>query len=447
MSGTYAVAVVGAGPAGFFAAAALLALKEQEVRVDMFERLPTPWGLVRAGVAPDHPKIKSVSAQFAKTAAHERFRFFGDIEVGTDVTRDELVDRYDAVVYTVGAPTDRRLGVPGEDLPGSVAAVDFVGWYNGHPDFHDRGFDLEVRRAVVIGNGNVALDVARILSTPPQRLASTDIADRALDVLRRSTIEEVVVVGRRGAAEAAFTTAEVRELAEMTGATVQVDPADVAATDGEADLPVVAQRNLQALREYAAQAPTAGGRRISLRFLRSPVEIRGVDRVEAVVLGANRLEGGSAGNPRAVDTGGREVIEAGLVLRAVGYRGAALSGVPFDERRGVIPNTAGRVDGGNREYVAGWAKRGPSGIIGTNKRCAVDTVRTLVADIGDRPARGVDADVVEAWLRERCPELVDLSGWAAIDAAECRAGEPQGRPRVKLCTRDGLRAAAGPVRV
>ncbi|MCM3920772.1 FAD-dependent oxidoreductase [Frankia sp. AiPs1] len=456
------VAVIGSGPAGFYTAGALLEQSGVPVRVDLYERLATPWGLVRAGVAPDHPKIKAVSSVYAATAADERFRFFGNVEVGRHVSRAELVERYDAVVYTVGAQGERRLGIPGEDLPGSVPAVDVVGWYNGHPDFADRAPDLSGRRAVVIGAGNVALDVARILCSPVERLAATDIADHALDALRTSAIEQVVVVGRRGPAQAAFTTAELRELPEFTGAAVEVDSAEVAEQPGEEKLSRLIRRNLAVLRDYAAALPSqpshasqpsrtsqpslaAGTRHLALRFLRSPVEIRGEDRVAEVVFARNRLEVDAEGWVSAVDTGEREVIAADLVVRAVGYKGLPLVGLPFDERRGIIPNDAGRVAGADREYVAGWIKRGPTGIIGTNRKCAVETVATLLADVaagrlGRHPgAGGVDpVGENESWLRERQPDLVTEAGWRLIDAAERASGEPVGRPRVKLTTLDAL---------
>ncbi len=444
-----AAAVVGSGPAGFYTAAALLALPDPRARVDMYERLPTPWGLVRAGVAPDHPKIKSISAQFARTAADERFRFFGNVEMGTHVTREELLARYDVVVYCVGSDADRALGIPGEDLPGSAAAGDFVGWYNGHPDFRDRRFDLAVRRAVVIGNGNVALDIARILITPPDRLAGTDIADHALEVLRTSRIEDVVIIGRRGPAQASFTTLELRELGEMTGAAVIVDPAQLGPIGIEHKLAHVPRHNLEVLRTYAHAGTPASGRRVTLRFLTSPVEIIGDDRVRSVVLGRNRLIDTADGSARAVDTGEREVVPAGLVLRAIGYRGLPLTSVPFDARTGAIPHQDGRIVGGEREYVAGWIKRGANGVIGTNRKCAMATVRTIAADLAAHPApsRNPRLNLIESWLRERQPELVDLNGWAAIDTVERRAGERAGRPRIKLCTWDQLIAAARPVRV
>ena len=443
-----AAAVIGSGPAGFYTAAALLGLPDRNVRVDMFERLPTPWGLVRAGVAPDHPKIKSIAALFARTATHERFRFFGNVEIGTHVGRAELLARYDVVVYCVGAPADRSLGIPGEDLPGVVGAGDVVGWYNGHPDFRDVAVDVATDRAVVIGNGNVALDVARVLATPPERLSATDIADHALDTLRGSRIRDVVVLGRRGPSQAAFTSPELRELAELTGAAVVVDPAQLAGVD-DAQLPHVPRHNLQILREYAATRPVNGGRRVVLRFFSVPIALHGVDRVESIVLGRTVLDA----DGRVVDTGEREVLPAGLVIRAVGYRGVAVPGVPFDGVAGVIPNRDGRVIGGDREYVAGWIKRGPTGIIGSNKKDAVDTVHTIVADLATRRAteptagRAADPAAVEAWLRQRRPELIDLAGWDAIDAAERAAGEQQGRPRVKLCTWGDLLAAARSVRV
>ncbi|WP_420120181.1 NADP oxidoreductase [Nakamurella sp.] len=443
-----AAAVIGSGPSGFYTTAALLGLPDRNVRVDMFERLPTPWGLVRAGVAPDHPKIKSIAALFARTATHERFRFFGNVEVGTHVGRADLLARYDVVVYCVGAPADRSLGIPGEGLPGVVGAGDFVGWYNGQPDFRDVPVDVGTDRAVVVGNGNVALDVARVLATPPDRLAATDIADHALDTLRGSRIREVVVVGRRGPGQAAFTSPELRELAELTGAAVVVDPAQLADVD-ETRLPHVPRHNLQILRDYAAVRPVNGGRRVVLRFFTAPIEVRGRERVESIVLGRTVLDA----DGRVVDTGDREVLPAGLVLRAVGYRGVALPGVPFDEVAGVIPNRGGRVTGGEREYVAGWIKRGPTGIIGSNKKDAVDTVHTIVDDLADplatglRASRAADPAAVESWLRERRPEVIDLAGWAAIDAAEQAAGEQQGRPRVKLCTWADLLAVARSVGV
>src|SRR5690242_3929159 len=338
------VAVVGSGPAGFYAAGALLA---GGAEVDMLERLPTPWGLVRLGVAPDHPKIKSVSRAFEKIAAQDGFRFLGNVEVGRDLQHDELVDLYDAVVYAVGAQTDRRMGIPGEDLPGSWPATEFVAWYNGHPDFQDLEFDLSGRRAIVIGNGNVAIDVARMLALTPDELAPTDTTDAAIDAIAGAGIEEIVMVGRRGPAQASFTTPELQELGELAGADVIVDPADL---EGAEPKDTNAERNLAVLREYAAREPEGKPRRIVLRFFRSPTRILGDDRVEGVELVRNTLDE----NERAVPTGDHETLDAGIVFRSVGYRGVELPGLPFDERTGTIPNDRGRVASG--VYVAGWIK-------------------------------------------------------------------------------------------
>lgn len=442
------VAVVGSGPSGFYAAAALLDAESDtglDVRVDMFDRLATPWGLVRAGVAPDHPKIKSVSAQYDKTAAREGFRFFGHVSLGEDVSREELLERYDAIVYAVGSQTERRLGIPGEDLPGSIASVDFVGWYNGHPDYVDLAPRLDTERAVVIGAGNVALDVARMLLLPEADLRGTDTADHALEALVGADVREAVICGRRGPREAAFTTTELRELNDIDDLAVVADPEQVPAGIADDDtLPKATRRNLELLRGFAEHTPDPDARhRMEFRFYRSPVEIRGDGRVEEIVLGVNRLETGDDGRTRAVDTGERETVPTGLVLRAVGYRGMALPGVPFDDDTGTVPHTEGRVDGDghDREYVVGWIKRGPSGIIGTNKKDANETVRHLVADLAGREPVATEPDhhdAVEAWLRERCPDLVDQEGWAAIDAHERGRGEPDGRPRVKIVDRDEL---------
>ena len=358
------VAVVGSGPAGFYAAAALLA-SDLEVEVDVIERLPTPWGLVRLGVAPDHPNIKAVSRAFERTAAQPGFRFFGNVEVGKDVEHAELARLYDAVVYSVGAQTDRQLGILGEDLPGSWAATEFVAWYNGHPDFQDLSFDLSGERAVVIGNGNVALDVARMLALTPEELGSTDTTDPAIEAIAGSGIREILVVGRRGPVQAAWTPVEVGELGELAGADVIVDPADLELDEAsEAELEAAAptvRRSVEHLRHYAERKPTGKPRTIRLRFFASPVAIHGDGKVEAIELVRNELVGG-----RAVPTEQHETIECGIVFRSVGYQGVALPGLPFDETSATIPNEGGRVEPGL--YVAGWIKRGPSGVIGTNKK-------------------------------------------------------------------------------
>ena len=433
------VAVVGSGPAAFYAAGHLLASEDPPVKVDMIERLPTPWGLVRLGVAPDHPNLKSVSRAFERIAQRPGFRFFGNVEVGRAVTQGELDGLYDAVVYAVGAQTDRRLGIPGEDLPGSWAATEFVAWYNGHPDFQHLSFDLSGERAVVIGNGNVALDVARMLALTPEELAPTDTTDAAIEAINESGIREILVVGRRGPVQASWTPVEVGELGELAGADIVVDPADLELDpESEAALAAAAptvRRNVDHLRDYAARKPSGKPRSIRLRFFSSPVATLGEDKVEAIELVRNELVGG-----RAVATDERETLPCGIVFRSVGYHGVALPGVPFDERTGTIPNEGGRVEPGL--YCAGWIKRGPSGVIGTNKKDATETVALLLEDAreGRLPKRG--DGTLEELLEERGVEAVVYEGWELIDTAERAAGEPHGRPRVKLATWEELLAAA-----
>jgi ferredoxin/flavodoxin---NADP+ reductase len=453
------VAIVGSGPAGFYAAGHLLKNKHNPdlvAAVDMYDRLPTPWGLVRAGVAPDHPNIKAVSRVYEKTAANPEFRFFGNVEFGVDLTHEDVTERYHAVIYAVGAQTDKHMGIPGEDLPGSWAATEFVAWYNAHPDYRQLEFDLSCKTAVVIGNGNVAMDVTRMLAAPYDALAKTDVADHALEVLKESRIEEVVVLGRRGPAQAAFTNPELLELPELTEADVYVDPRDVEldehsrlAIEGEGEL--THRRNVEILTDYSRREPEGRPKRIRLRFLVSPVAIRGEGRVEAIEIVRNELYRDADGRLRARSTEQHETIECGLVLRSIGYRGVPLPGVHFDETHGVIPNDGGRVrdphsqDFVRGEYAVGWIKRGPSGVIGTNKRDAQETVDFLIEDLHEghllEPA-DPSRESLEALLAERKPDVVGYAGWEAIDAAEKAAGEPQGRPRVKLCSFEELLEAA-----
>ena len=451
------VAIVGSGPAGFYAAGQLLSSTDPVVQVDVFDRLMTPWGLVRFGVAPDHPKIKSVTRVFEKTARLPGFAFHGNVEVGTDVSHEELASAYHAVLYAVGTPGDRRLGIEGEDLPGSESATEFVAWYNGHPDYADMDFDLSCKRAVVIGNGNVALDVARMLALSVHELEVTDIADHSIELLRASDIEEIVVLGRRGPAQAAFTNPELRELADLELADVIVDPADMeldlasAAALETADGTV--QRNVETLTNYAALTPSGKPRRVVLRFLTSPVAIEGDGKVEALVVERNELVAGEDGSVKARPTGVTERLETGIVLRAVGYVGKPLPGVPFDDRRATVLNEGGRVlSPDTREpipglYAAGWIKRGPSGVIGTNKKCAQETTGRLLEDFsaGVLPAPADTPEALLQRLREKGVRVVDYSGWEAIDAHERSLGEPTGRPRVKLVSRDEQLKRAVPV--
>jgi ferredoxin/flavodoxin---NADP+ reductase len=431
-------AIIGAGPAGFYAADQLI---KAGLEVDLYDALPTPFGLVRAGVAPDHPKIKSVTRVYTKTAAHPAFRFYGGVRLGEDVSREDLLDRYHAVVYAIGTATDNRLGIPGEDRPGSHSATEFVAWYNGHPEYADETFDLGVERAVVIGNGNVAIDVARMLVLDPGELAGTDTADHAIESFAGAGVRDVVLLGRRGPAEASFTNPELRELGELARADVVVDPAQLEGVAEPED--ATRRRNVEILRDYAHRPRSGKTHSLELRFLRSPVEILGEGdggRVTGVRVAVNRLVAGDDGRTRAVATGEEEVIECGLVLRSIGYRGFPIAGIPFDERRGLIRNDGGRVcdeDGTpcRGEYVVGWIKRGPTGVIGTNKKDAADTVARIAEDL-EAGALGMpgqpDPEALETWLAERVPGLVMWQGWEAIDARECALGEPSGRPRVKL---------------
>jgi len=416
------------------------------VEVDIIERLPTPWGLVRLGVAPDHPKLKTVSRAFERIAAKPGFRFFGNVEVGRDLTHADLTRLYDAVIYAFGAQSDRRLGIPGEDLPGSWSATEFVAWYNGHPDFHDLEFDLNVERAVVVGNGNVALDVARMLALTPEELAPTDTTEPAIEAIGAATLREIVIVGRRGPAQASWTTQELKEMGELAGADVQVDAVDLEGIEAD---DTNTQRNLEVLRKFAARKPSGKPLVIRFLFLHSPVAIHGETRVEAVELVRNRLEE-QDGRLVAVTTEERETIDCGLVFRSVGYRGVGLPDLPFDERRGTIRNAGGRVHDQEgeplaRTYCAGWIKRGPTGIIGTNKKDAAETVAGLLEDVEEGRLThrdDVSADAVEALLLARGARPVVYTGWTSIDELERAAGERLGRPRVKLRTWEELLDAA-----
>jgi ferredoxin--NADP+ reductase len=447
-------AIVGAGPSGFYAADQLL---KAGFAVDLYDALPTPFGLVRAGVAPDHPKIKSVIRVYVKTAMHESFRFFGGVSLGIDVSPQDLLGRYHAVIYAVGTSTDNRLGIPGEDRPGSHPATDFVAWYNGHPHFADRMFDLNGGRAVVVGNGNVAIDVARMLVLDPKELAPTDTANHALDAFGMAGVTEVVLVGRRGPAEAAFTNPELRELGELERADVIVDSAQLAGVEVPEGADATKRRNVEILREYSTREPSGKSHRLELRFLRSPLEILGEGDdgpVTGVRLAVNRLVADESGRVRAEPTGEIEDVPCGLVLRSIGYRGTPLAGIPFDDRRGLIRNEAGRVVGDagvcRGEYVVGWIKRGPTGVIGTNKKDAADTVAKILQDaesgaLSQPDPALTDGDAIAAWLTERVPGHVTWAGWEMIDAYESSLGESMGRPRVKLVRlAELLEASKGP---
>jgi ferredoxin/flavodoxin---NADP+ reductase len=445
------VAIIGSGPAGFYATEQLLRQDDVATEVDLYDRLPTPFGLVRAGVAPDHPKLKSVIRVYEKTAARDGFRFFGNVNVGEHVSAAELGERYHAVIWSYGAESDRHLGIPGEDLPGSHPATAFVGWYNAHPDYADFEFDLSHERAVVIGNGNVAMDVTRMLALGVDELRTTDVADHAIGVLEAAGVREILVLGRRGPAQAAFTNPEILELGKMRDADCIVEQSDVeldslsqAYLESD-DADITARKNVDILREFAGRRPEGKPKRIVLRFLRSPIEIHGDGKVEAITIGTNELVD-EDGAIRARDTGERETIECGIALRSVGYKGQGVDGLPFDERRGVLPNDGGRItdpetgEPVSGHYVAGWIKRGPSGVIGTNKKDAQDTVNSLIADVQAEalPEAAADPGAIADWLAERVPDHVTYAGWEAIDAAEQERGRPQDRPRVKFTRVDEM---------
>jgi ferredoxin--NADP+ reductase len=453
------VAIVGAGPTGFYAADHLLKQKHVIAEVDLFDRVPTPHGLVRAGVAPDHQKIKAVTGAFDKVAAHPRFRFFGGVELGRDVSVGDLRRHYHQIVYSTGAQTDRRMGIPGEDLAGSHPATEFVAWYNGHPDYRHLRFDLSQERAAVVGVGNVAVDVARILCRSVDELAKTDIAEYALDALAESRIKEVYLLGRRGPAQAAFTNPEIRELGELADADVSVVPEEVeldplsrAALERDPDRATV--KKVEILQSYALKPLSGKSKRLVIRFLVSPVELIGdaAGRVVAMKLVQNRLEASASGALSPKPTGVFEDLPVGLVFRSVGYKGVALPDVPFHESWGVILNDKGRVLHPETkkpvvgEYTAGWIKRGPTGVIGTNKPDALETVECMMEDLAadqilDPPAP--DAHASERLIAERQPRHFTYHDWRKLDEIEVGLGRSAGRPRVKFTRIEDMHKALG----
>jgi len=438
------VAVLGSGPAGVYATGALVKQTDFPVQVDVFDRVPTPYGLVRYGVAPDHPNIKSIVSVLHDLLASENVRYFGCVELGRDVTRADLLEHYDAVIYATGASVDRHLGIPGEDLPGSYPATEFVAWYSGHPDAR-QPFPLDdIESVVVIGVGNVALDVARMLAKTPEDLAQTDTPSPVLTELGKSTVHDIHIVGRRGPEHAKFTTKELRELGELANASVQVVPAEVA-VDPDVELERLARTNVAVLQGWVENGIDDKARRVSVRFWLRPDEIVGTDKVTG--LRCERAVLDESGT--LVGTGEFETIPADVVLRAAGYRSLPLPGVAFDDANGVIPNAAGRVldAAGNvspHEYVAGWVKRGPTGVIGTNKSDATETVRNLIEDVNEgRIAAGPALPSFDEQLSARGVQVVDFAGWLRIDAEEIRRGEAEGRPRSKISDWESLISAAG----
>ncbi len=436
------VAIIGSGPAGFYAAEALFK-SDSTVHVDMFDRLPTPFGLVRGGVAPDHQKIKNVIKVYERIAQTDGFSFFGNVTVGRDVGVEELREHYDAVIFTCGAESDRRLGIPGEDLAGSHTATEFVGWYNGHPDYRDRAFDLSGRVAMVIGQGNVAMDVSRILAKTVDELVDSDIAHHALEALAESRLTDIHMVGRRGPAQAKFTPPEIKEIGELADCDPVVDPADLdldPESRAELELPesLHNRKNVAILEEYAGRPAPAKRRRYHIRFFLSPVELRGEGRVEEVVFEKNALKG-EPGNLWAEGTGERFAEPCDVFFRSVGYKGLPIPGLPFNERKGVVPSREGRVVEGEvilpGLYVAGWIKRGPSGVIGTNKPDSHATVASLLADVPKlAPCPLPDSQALRERLGGQGILVIDYEEWRKLDAAEIERGKPKGKPREKFAT-------------
>jgi ferredoxin--NADP+ reductase len=451
------VAVFGSGPAGFYACEELLRQEERQVTVDLFDRLPTPFGLVRGGVAPDHQKIKSVIRLYERTAARPGFRFFGNVTFGTDLALGELLAHYHQVLFCTGAETDRRMDIPGEDLPGSFPATQFVGWYNGHPDYRHLHFDLSAESAAVVGIGNVAMDVARILARPSSELAGTDIADYALEALRKSRIRTIYLLGRRGPAQAAFTNPEIRELGSIDGCDLVVRPRDLELDPFSREFLAAAkeptfQRNVDILTAQLEKGEGTQDRKIRLFFLTSPVEVLGGDKVAGLRLVRNQLVKDDRGNVRARATEESEDIKVELVFRSIGYMGVALPELPFDERSGTIPNAQGRVLAepcGSplpRLYVAGWIKRGPSGVIGTNKPDAIATVKAMLEDVAalTPPARfTADPAAVTALLEGKGVRYVTFEDWKRLDQLEIEAGAARGKPREKFTSVAAMLEALG----
>jgi len=445
------IAIIGSGPAGFYAAEALLKRTDTPVDVDVFDRLPTPYGLVRGGVAPDHQKIKSVARVFATTAARPSFRFLGNVQLGRDVTVEELRRHYHQIVFATGNESDRRLGIPGEGISRCTPATVFVGWYNGHPDYRNAKIDLSIPRVAVVGNGNVALDVARILLRTRAELEKTDIAAHALEALVHSRVQEVFVLGRRGPAQAAFTPGELKELGELEVADPIVDPADL---DEEAVVGEEANKgNLDLLRAYAARSPRPGAKRLHLRFLVSPTEVvaESSGGVAGLALERNRLEARPDGSVVARGTGRVEVLDVGMVLPAVGFAAERIPGVPFDEKARIIANVDGRVvDPATRavvpnEYVVGWARSGPQGLIGEHKRASALVVAHMVADGAGLDARPLPPrEAIDALLRERGVKLVSFRDWKQLDDVEVARGARRGAPRDKIVDVEAMLAILSP---
>ena len=449
MKSLWKIAIIGSGPAGFYAAGEIFRQESWSISVDMFDMLPTPFGLVRGGVAPDHQKIKSVTKIFERIAEKENFRFFGNVEFGKDLNHSDILEFYDAVIYSVGSPNDRALGIPGEKLSGSYSATEFVAWYNGHPDFRDYKFNFKGKNAFVIGNGNVALDVARILAKTTKELAQTDIANYALDELSESHIENIWIVGRRGPLQAAFSPTELREFTELNDAKALVEAKELDLDDEslsifELNASKDSKKNIEILKHISIKEVNTKKKKVHFLFLLSPTEIIGHNKVHKIRFERNKLVKNDDGSLRSQNTEKTIEYEADLIFRSIGYRGKPLPGLPFDQKSGTIPNYLGQVkDSGNlnslrkREYVAGWIKRGPSGVIGTNKQDAVETVHRMFDTFltnNMQPMKKTSMHEIVSLLKSRNVEFVSFAEWKILDNHEKEVGKIEGRPRVKETT-------------
>ncbi len=443
------VAIVGSGPSGFYAAQPLLK-SETNVIVDMYDRLPAPYGLVRYGVAPDHGKIKNVTNVYKKIAEQPGFSFLGNVNIGKDISVGELRKFYDAIIFTCGAETDRKLGVPGEDLSGSYTATEFVAWYNGHPDYCDRQFDLSGEVAVIIGVGNVAMDVCRILCKTVDELKTTDIAQHALDVLVKSSIKEIHMIGRRGPAQAKFTPVEIREFGELTDCDPVVEPQDLEiseASQAELDDPKNAanKKNFEILKAYSTRESSGKPKKFFIHFLESPAELAGEGKLQRLVLEKNELTG-EAGKQKAKGTGVKSEMNCDILFRSVGYRGTPIEGVPFHDAWGIFPNKEGRITENDQVvpgmYTAGWIKRGPSGVVGTNKPDSEETVARLLEDMNQlTPCEQPDTTAVLDLLDQKGVRVVSFQDWQKIDASEVERGQKIGKPREKYVSVEEMLSA------
>lgn len=443
------IAIVGAGPSGFYAADALFK-SGTSFLVDAFDKLATPFGLLRGGVAPDHQQMKSVGKYYERVALKnkEQFSFYGNVEIGKDLSVEDLQKHYDAIIFSYGSDSDRQLGIPGESLTGSFSAREFVAWYNGHPDYTQLDVDLSQDAAIVIGQGNVAMDVARILAKTPKELASSDIAGYAQEALKKSSVKTIHIIGRRGPIQAAFTQLEIKEFGELEDCDIVINPNDLQLSQSdreELEDPKnnKAKKNYEVLAQLAKKPIENKSKKVIVHFFKSPKAIHGTESMNAMTLGINALEGAPF-QQKVRDTGKEEMVSAGLVFRSIGYKGLPMAGVPFDDQQGIIPNKAGNVLNNTGQavpgmYTSGWIKRGPSGVLGTNKMCSQDTVNSILADLDQlQPCPERHPDAIKQLLKERHCHFVSYDDYQKIDAEEQRRGKEKGKPREKFTSTEKM---------